>query len=286
MVFSAADEGPFWMEAAEKEEKRKDSVIPNKFVKRRLTKEELMRKLQEKGVTATGNMKNLQRLCRNARIDLVEVKPKTQLGWEGQPKGMLQILLERGWIDIRNLASYTVSGKKNEVGVLEADTSLKHLLGSCRDFEEEESLLQSQGRSLGVTVDRTPKCHCELAGEGIEYSWGCAKNYYRQRPISEKRKKENFRNTVRACLSNDVLTTERVRKFSRRARQYIQAYHMLHAQHQQQQEQQQQQQQQQQEDPYLITPAKIESLVKDFKTHRCALDFDRGFIKATMIGPN
>ena len=119
MVFSAADEGPFWMEAAEKEEKRKDSVIPNNFVKRRLTKEELMRKLQEKGVTATGNMKNLQRLCRNARIDLVEVKPKTQLGWEGQPKGMLQILLERGWIDIRNLASYTVSGKKNELGVLE-----------------------------------------------------------------------------------------------------------------------------------------------------------------------
>ena len=112
MVFSAADEGPFWMEAAEKEEKRKDSVIPNKFVKRRLTKEELMRKLQEKGVTATGNMKNLQRICRNARIDLVEVKPKTQLGWEGQPKGMLQILLERGWIDIQNLASYTVSGKK------------------------------------------------------------------------------------------------------------------------------------------------------------------------------
>ena len=55
MVFSAADDGPFWMEAAEKEEKRKDSVIPNKFVKRRLTKEELMRKLQEKGVTATGN---------------------------------------------------------------------------------------------------------------------------------------------------------------------------------------------------------------------------------------
>jgi len=47
MVFSAADKGPFWMEAAEKEEKRKDSVTPNKFVKRRLTKEELMRKLQE-----------------------------------------------------------------------------------------------------------------------------------------------------------------------------------------------------------------------------------------------
>ena len=214
MVFSATDDGPFWMEAAEREEKRKDRVLANKVVKRRLTKDELIRKLQQKGVTATGNIKNLQRLCRNAQINLVETTQKTQLGWEGQPKGMLQILWERGWIDVRNLASYTVSGKKNELGVLEANTSLKQLLGSCRDFEEEESLLQSQGRSLGVTVDRTPKCHCELAGEGIEYSWGCAKNYYRQRPISEKRKKENFRNTVRACLSNDVLTTERVRTFS------------------------------------------------------------------------
>ncbi len=92
--------------------------------------------------------------------------------------------------------------------------SLKHLLGSSRDFEEEESLLQAQGRSLSVTVDRTPKCHCELAGEGIEYSWGCAKNFYRQQPIREKRKKENFRNTVRTCISQQVFTVERVRKFS------------------------------------------------------------------------
>ena len=36
-------------------------------------------------------------------------------------------------------------------------------------------------------------------------------------------------------------------------------------------------------DAYLITPDKIESLIKDFKMHRCALDFDKGFIKATMI---
>ncbi len=27
----------------------------------------------------------------------------------------------------------------------------------------------------GVVVDRTPKCHCKIAGEGIEYSWGLAK---------------------------------------------------------------------------------------------------------------
>jgi hypothetical protein len=42
---------------------------------------------------------------------------------------------------------------------------------------------------MGVLVDRTPKCHCELAGEGIEYSWGCSKNY--KKPVIER--KENKR---------------------------------------------------------------------------------------------
>jgi hypothetical protein len=40
-------------------------------------------------------------------------------------------------------------------------------------------MLQYYGRQMGVLVDWTPKCHCELAGEGIEYSWAAAKNKYR-----------------------------------------------------------------------------------------------------------
>ena len=154
------------------------------------------------------------------------------------------------------------------------------LLGSCRDFEEEESLLQAQGMSLGVTVNRAPKCHCELAREGIKYSLGCAKNYYWQQPIREKRKKENFRNTVRICISQQVLTIERVHKFSQRVWGYIIAYHMLH---EQRQEQGQDKQTTGTTASYNIMPDKIESLIKDFKTHRCALDFDKGFIKATML---
>jgi hypothetical protein len=54
---------------------------------------------------------------------------------------------------------------------------------------------------------------------------------------------------------------------------------MLHAQCQQQQ----QEQCKKTADAYQITPDKIESLIKDFKMHRCELDFDKGFIKATMI---
>jgi hypothetical protein len=48
-------------------------------------------------------------------------------------------------------------------------------------------MLQSMGRKMGVMIDRTTKCHPELACEGIEYSWGCAKNFYRCLPLSEKK---------------------------------------------------------------------------------------------------
>jgi len=39
---------------------------------------------------------------------------------------------------------------------------------------------------MGVLVDRTPKYHCELAGEGIAYTWGCSKNYYRSMNLQDK----------------------------------------------------------------------------------------------------
>jgi hypothetical protein len=80
---------------------------------------------------------------------------------------------------------------------------------------------------MGVLVNRTPKCHCELAGKGIEYTWGCSKNYYRALKLQNKRGKEKFRRAVAKCLERDILTTERIRKFSRRARQYICEYYKI-----------------------------------------------------------
>ncbi len=103
------------MMPTEREMRQNDSVIMNKTVKRKYTKEELILKLKEKGVSGTENMKHIQRLCQNMEIPLVELVEKTQLGWEGQPKGMLQILWERGWIDVNNLGKYTVSGKKTNL---------------------------------------------------------------------------------------------------------------------------------------------------------------------------
>ncbi len=124
---------------------------------------------------------------------------------------------------------------------------------------------------------RIYKHHCKFAGEGIEYSWGCSKNEYRGKPINLQWKKEYFRQTVRDCLLRDVLTTERVQKFSARARAYMLAYLAL--------------------ERNIDTSTasmntaetsnsavvKIEKMVKQFKTHRCALDFDGGFIKSTLL---
>ena len=97
-------------------------------------------------------------------------------------------------------------------------------------------------------------------------------------PLSIERKKETFWETDRKCLRHDVLTTERVRKFSQRACEYICAYHALH----------QGISSAEPEDTTsigdkVVTPVKIEKLVKAFKTHGCALDFDKGFIKANVI---
>jgi hypothetical protein len=139
------------------------------------------------------------------------------------------------------------------------------------------------GREMGVLVDRTPKCHCEMAGEGIEYAWGCAKNFYRRVALRRKRGKDNFRSVVRESMSTEnVLTKTKIRHFSRRARQYICAYFKIWMNLNEPQD----------EDrirnnigivTHTADPINVEKLVKQFKTHRNALDFDTSFCKATYI---
>jgi hypothetical protein len=92
------------------------------------------------------------------------------------------------------LSDYTINGRQNVYGVVNKTFALKSLMANCLDFEENKvTLLQSMGREMGVLVYCTPKCHCELAGEGIEcYLWGCAKKSHRCVPLKQKRGKDNF----------------------------------------------------------------------------------------------
>jgi hypothetical protein len=280
MVFQECDAGPFWMNAEEREAKRHDKVKEGTTSTRTLRLEELKILLQEKGLLARGKKTELIKRCEDNGIRTIETTQKIEEGWQGKPKGLLQILWERGWIDANNLGNYTMSGRQNASGVLMKNTSLKLLMANCIDFEEEESLLQYYGRDLGVTVDRTPKCHCELAGEGIEYAWGFSKNYYRTLSLSDKKGKQNFLDAVNKCISRDKITTGMIRKFSRRAREYIAAYYKVW--------QKKQEQAEATADLPIVdettTPVEIEKIIKLFKTHRCAMDFDSSFCKASFKG--
>lgn len=135
-------------------------------------------------------------------------------------------------------------------------------------------MLCLKAREMGIMMEKMPKCHCELAGEGIKYAWGCAKNQYRRQHLKHKRGKENFRQIVRKCFSREVVSTERVWLFSQRARTYILAYHKI--------QQEQLTSSSTNNLDSTTSPVNVEKLLKRFKSHRCAIDFDSSFCKAVF----
>ncbi len=105
---------------------------------------------------------------------------------------------------------FSTTGTKTALKVVDMNTSLQNLLAKCSDFIDQETLLQCTVRKLGASLDRSPKYHCEIAGEGIEYSWGNAKMRYRHIPFEAKKSSEQFYSCVRNCLSRQYLTLDRV----------------------------------------------------------------------------
>ena len=61
---------------------------------------------------------------------------------------------------------------------------LLDLLVKCKDFKSEKSDLEQLSVEILALVDSkcdilfTSRFYCELAGEGIEYSWGAFKRIY------------------------------------------------------------------------------------------------------------
>ena len=179
------------------------------------------------------------------KYDSTELLPNGQrkevIGYVGKPKGLKQVLWERGFWDVNN------AGFKPKL------EDLRKIMADCLDFKHEETALEQVSRKKGHLLRMSPKGHPELAGVGIEYSWGKSKMHFRRNNTLDQ---NTFHSRVLQSLSPEVLTLERVRKFARKARAY--------------------------ERSYATGASKyddVEKLCKIFKCHRCAMDFDKSFIK-------
>ena len=265
MYFKEEDRGPFHFTPAEAEAKKYDRPT-GRFRERYILKSDLIIHLKAMGIPdPKGNLKQLQQKANELNLPVKKTEEIIEPGWVGKPKGSLQILYERGWIDPTNLSSYTAKGTRDEMGILRNETSINLLMERQQDFHAELTLLQFHRAKLGAIVDRSPKCHPEIAGEGIEYVWALAKLWYRRQPINLKRKKEQFHSLVRdATATAEVLNIMKVRKCSRRARQYMLAYKAIAA---------------VRTDSSSLTHKLIEKCVKTYKCHRSALDTDLKFVR-------
>lgn len=276
--------GPFELESEElREASRHDRSVPIPEEEQKEVpkiKAELVKDLlrteygRQEGETSLQKklLKNLKDAAEGLGI-ATKKKPATKVvhGFEGKCKGLLQILYERGYINLAMLERYRKKAVDGD-GNLIPEFSLVHLMENCADFYNEECQLQFVCRNVGARAIITTKYHAEYAGEGIEYAWGASKAKYRRHPIEAKKGKANFLKLLDYCISRGVLTTDLMRKYSKRARSYMCVYKDLEM----------RELHEQTEGDNEITYNKIESMKKIYKAHRAALDFDKSFIMKSI----
>ena len=104
----------------------------------------------------------------------------------------------------------------------------------------------------------SPKHHCQLAGEGVEFSWGFMKRNYRNLGLNEKNTKEKFNKAVRSSV--ELVSVENLIMFAGRCRRYMVTYLNF-----------------EKEDQQNITFDMIEKYTRQLKTHRNVSDIEKAF---------
>ena len=154
MCFRHCDDGPLWMKREQQKTKNNDtcdgemkSTLKNRDV--------LIEELLANGIVTTGDSK--------------QVKELVKINYMPLSKGMLQMFQERGYVDEKNHKQCALKVKKDDFGNITPETSLAQLESIQKDLIEEKKMLQQSSEKLGAIVDRAPKYHPELAGEGMEH---------------------------------------------------------------------------------------------------------------------
>ena len=137
-----------------------------------------------------------------------------------------------------------------------AEKKMDDIISNLPDFKNEKSALQHTVEGRGHIPLLSPKFHPEVAGVGIEYSWGMSKLKFR-REINDEVPKHLHENIVTSMCRETILTLGRVRRFARRCRDYCRAYF---------------------EHGAIESKQKIEQMRKVAKAHRNIIDMEPGFI--------
>ena len=129
-----------------------------------------------------------------------EGRVQKMVGSNGTPKGMIQVLVERG-VDVRGM---------------KADDMRKRLK-EMHDFKYEKTKVEAMITAQGHRCIFIPKYHCEL--NPIERVWGHAKQYTR------KHCDYTFAGLEKTiCPALDSVPTDLIRKYFRRVREYARGY--------------------------------------------------------------
>jgi len=120
-------------------------------------------------------------------------------GFVGADKGMKQILFERGF--------GTVYANKQ---------ATEDILKESSDFTGELNAFEQLVADSGNLVERSPKFHAEIAGNGVEYSFGqCKKTYRAENDCNPRTLHERVKRSV---LSVSLRTSQRCAARTRRIR--------------------------------------------------------------------
>jgi len=183
-MFLDTDDGPFYLSNAE-QQAQKNAYMTGRKVQRKRRKAELIQMLNEKKISTLGTYKSaqeIQRLAIENGIELEEEIDETTQGWLNQPKGLLQVLWERGWINpdvplsdyVKDKRESWLDDKGQLLPAFKDDFqnfSLMYLLSECPDFKHEKLALEQLATDLSslgelrIEILLSPKYHCELAGE-------------------------------------------------------------------------------------------------------------------------
>ena len=116
-------------------------------------------------------------------MSTTETKGIVVEGYVNKPKGAAQILCERGFIDFNGCFQDVMKVSMNEktrdtitrCKTLNKTTNVIQQLRKCSDFKNEQTQMMCILNLLGVLLILIPKYHPEIAGCGVEYTWGYSK---------------------------------------------------------------------------------------------------------------